>query len=99
MLCVPDQWVLGPIFPATKAFRLAIFCPEDGRLTFEVWVVVVKVSPRHSSNPNGFNNHYVVQCSNPVLEKCAAEPLLDTRCVATDKFSDCRKNNSASQLH
>ena len=38
----------------------------------------VKISPRHSPNTNGFNNHNVVQCSNSVLERSAAEPLIVT---------------------
>ena len=68
MLCVTDQWFLGPVFSATKNFRVVIYSHEVGRLTFEWWVFVVNVSPRRSSNTNEFNSHYVVQCSNPVLE-------------------------------
>ena len=95
---VPDQWVLGPVLPATETLRVVICCPKDGRLTFEGWVVV-KVSPRHSPNTNGFNNHFVVQCSNPVLERSAAEPLKATRPFATASCSACRKNTPVSQSH
>ena len=55
----------GPCFPSDKKFRVVICFPEDGRLTIEAWVFVIKVSPRCSSNSNGFNNHYDVRCSNP----------------------------------
>jgi hypothetical protein len=71
------SWALSS--PATETLWEVICCPEDGRLTFEGWVAVVKVNPRHSPNTNGFNNHYVVQCSNPFLERSAAEPLIVTR--------------------
>ena len=99
MLFVPDQCVQGPVFPATKNFREVICFPEVGKLTLEARVVVVKVSSRRCSNTNGFNNQYIVQCSNPVLERSAAETLIVTRPVATAKYSACRKNSSASQLN
>ena len=46
-LCsVPDHGVLGPVPPATETLRAVsravTCCPENGRLTFEGWVVVVK---------------------------------------------------------
>ena len=43
---VSEQGVLGPVPPATETLRAdsraVLCCPEDGRLTFEGWVVVVK---------------------------------------------------------
>jgi len=58
--------------------RAVLYCPEDGRLTFEGWVVVVTKSdsPRPSPNTNGFNNHCEVQWSNPVVETSAGEQLI-----------------------
>ena len=99
ILCVPHQSVLGHVYPATKTFLLVICCPEDGQLTLEGCVVVVTVNPRRSSNTNGFNYHYVLQCSNQILERNAAEPLIAIRPTAPAKFCACQKNTSASQLH
>jgi hypothetical protein len=46
MCSVPDQGVLGPVPPATETVRAdsraVTCCSEDGRLTLEEWVVVVK---------------------------------------------------------
>ena len=46
-LCsVPDQEILGPVPPVTETLRAdsraVTCCPEDGRLMFGGWVVVVK---------------------------------------------------------
>ena len=45
---VPDQGILGPVPPGAAIetlranSRAVTCCPEDGTLTFEGWVVVVK---------------------------------------------------------
>ena len=87
------SWVL--FRPATENLQAdspaVLYFPEDGRLTFEGWVVVVKKSdsPRQSPNTNGFNNHYAVQWSNPVVETSAGGPLISMRLFAGGKCSAC----------
>jgi hypothetical protein len=62
-LCgVPEQWVLGLFHPVTETLQAdsrAVTCwPDDGRLTFEGWVVVVKEwKPTAISVYWCFNNH------------------------------------------
>ena len=80
--------------PATETLeadsREVLYCPEDGRLMFEGWVVVLKKSdsPRQSPNTNGFKNHYEVQWNNPVVETSAGGPLISMRPFAEGKCSD-----------
>ena len=85
------SWVL--FCPATDTLqadsRAVLYFPEDGRLTLEGWMVVVKKSdnPKQSPNTNGFNNHYAVQWSNPVVETSAGGPLISMRPFAGGKCS------------
>ena len=89
------SWAL--FAPATETLqadsRGVLYCPEDERLTFEGWVVVVKNSnsPRQSPNTNGFNNHNEVQWSNPVVETSAGEPLI-SMLKGSARPGWCRKN-------
>ena len=79
--------------PATETLqadsRTVLYFPEDGKLTFEGWVVVIKKSdsPRQSPNTNGFNSHYAVQWNNPVVKTSAWGPLISMRPFAGGKCS------------
>ena len=44
-------------------------------------------SPQHSPNTDSFNNHQVIQCSNPDVETSAGEPLISMRPFAVTKCS------------
>jgi hypothetical protein len=77
--------------PATETLqadsRAVLYCPEDERLTFVVWVVVVEKSdsPQQSLNTNAFNNHYEVQWSSPVVQTSARDSLISMRTFAVAK--------------
>jgi len=83
------SWALFP--PAKETLRADSWavtcCPEDGRLTFGGWVVVVKeLTPTTISIYQWFNNHLNVQGSSPVVETSAGVPLISMRPFVVPKW-------------
>jgi len=72
---------LGPVPLATETLWQTAKCylailKMDGSLVYGGWLFLKSDSPWLSPNSDSFNNHYVVQCSNPVVQTNAAEPII-----------------------
>ena len=93
-LCsVPDQGVLVPVRPRRQRpygqtdERYFTALKMEGWRLKSGWSSLKSDTPRQSPSTNSFNNHYTVQCSNPVVETRAGEPLVCMRPFTVTKCS------------